>query len=124
MPELSKKQLEFFAWLILICTVTAIIVLAIDYQIKGAILEQSNALRREIEAWRSGQSTAPTDGNRSDNHAGNDPAFPADLVDSGATGVETPSDNHVGNGASPATASRAAKSRSANGRGRVQGASE
>jgi hypothetical protein len=85
---MSKKQVEFFTFLIVICTVTAAAILIIDYQIKGAILAESNRMRRAIEGWERGQSTASANGNRSSGNSGNDTAYPADLVDSGTAGVE------------------------------------
>lgn len=90
---MSKKQAQFFAGLILICTVTAALVLVIDYQIKGAILEQANRLRLEIEGWQRGQSPAATSGYRPDSHPANHVDYPADLVDSGTTRVETAGHN-------------------------------
>lgn len=89
MTDMSKKQAEFFAFLILICTVTAAFILLIDFQIKGAILEESNRLRRIIER----QST-PANGSRPDNNSHNDTGYPADMVDSRAASVETSGSHH------------------------------
>lgn len=97
-PPMSKKQAQFFAGLIIICTITAALVLVIDYQIKGAILEQANRLRLEIEGWQRGQNPAAASGNRSDSDAGNDVSYPSDLVDSGTTRVETSSPHSASNG--------------------------
>jgi hypothetical protein len=91
--DMSKKQAEFFTVLILICTVTAAAILIIDYQIKGAILEESNRMRREIEGYYSGQRATPAGGNRPDRDSGNDVSYPSDLVDSGTTGVEKTGSN-------------------------------
>jgi hypothetical protein len=95
---MSKKQAQFFAGLILICTITAALVLVIDYQIKGAILEQANRLRLDIERWTSGQKPEATGSNRPDSHPDNDVLYPSDLVDSGTTRVETSGTNGSANG--------------------------
>jgi hypothetical protein len=87
--DMSKKQVEFFAFLIIICTVTAAAILIIDYQIKGSILEESNKMRRTIEWWQNGQRPATADRNRPDRNPGNDVPYPSDMVDSGTTGMET-----------------------------------
>jgi hypothetical protein len=109
MIQMSKKQAEFFTVLILICTVTAAAILLIDFQIKGAILEESNKLRRVIEGVRNGQSPTSADGYRPDSDTGYNVPYPSDMVDSGATRVETaspiPNTNgkapQVGHGATP-----------------------
>lgn len=98
MSDMSKKQAEFFAILIVLCTITAALVLVIDYQIKGAILEQANRVRRDIEGWQRGQSAATASGNRSDSDAGNHVGYPSDLVDSGTARVETSGSNGSANG--------------------------
>lgn len=108
---MSKKQAQFFAGLILICTVTAALVLVIDYQIKGAILEQANRLRLEIEGWQRGQSTAATGSHGSGNHTDNHVSYPSDLVDSGNARVETPCDYGQPNGTGNAQEIRTAKPR-------------
>jgi len=109
--DMSKKQAEFFATLILICTITAVLVLAIDYQIKGAILEQSNSLRRDMERFLNGQSPAATGSHRSSNHADNHVSYPSDLVDSGNARVETAGHNAASNGQGDPTEIRATKPR-------------
>lgn len=85
--DMSKKQAEFFTILIIICTVTAAAILIIDYQIKGAILEESNRMRKAIEAFY-GQRPAAANGSRPYRNPDNDPAYPADMVGSRATGME------------------------------------
>lgn len=90
---MSRKQAQFFAGLIIICTITAALVLVIDYQIKGAILEQANKLRHEIEGWQRGQNPASTSGNRLDSHPDNHVPYPSHLVDSGTTRVEASGNN-------------------------------
>lgn len=119
--DMSKKQAQFFAGLILICTITAALVLVIDYQIKGAILEQANRLRLEIEDWQRGQGTKTTGSNRPDNHAGNDVSYPADLVHSGTTGVEANGHSSPGNREGKATHVRTARPSRANGASSIPG---
>jgi hypothetical protein len=85
--NMSKKQAEFFTVLILICTVTAAAILIIDYQIKGAILEESNRMRKELERYY-GQRPAAASGRRPDSDTSHDLSYPSDLVGSGTTGVE------------------------------------
>lgn len=93
MTDMSKKQAEFFALLILICTVTAAFILLIDFQIKGAILEESNRMRRAIE-----QHATSANGVRPGNNGSNDTDYPADLVRGGTTIVETTGNIHVTDG--------------------------
>jgi hypothetical protein len=109
--DMSKKQAEFFATLILICTITAVLVLAIDYQIKGAILEQSNKLRLDMERFLNGQSAAATGSHRSSNHSDNHVSYPSDLVDSGDARLETTGHNEASNGTGDPTKIRTAKPR-------------
>lgn len=102
LPGMSKKQAEFFAILILICTVTAAAILVIDFQIKGAILEESNKMRRAIEGWQRGQRTTTANGSRSDGNDRYNPAYPSDMVDSGTTGMEETGTIPGSNGTAPA----------------------
>jgi len=90
--EMSKKQAEFFTILILICTVTAAAILLIDYQIKGAILEESNRMRKELERHY-GQRSAAANGSGPVSNPDNDAAYPSDLVDSGTARVEATGPN-------------------------------
>lgn len=94
--QASNKQLEFWGMLIFICTMTAIFVLVIDMTIKGAILEESNALRRVIEEDYRGQGRAKaTDGgNSNDSHI--NPSLPSDLVDRRTARMEKTGDNKSG----------------------------
>jgi hypothetical protein len=55
--NLTRKQAEFWAILIIACTIVAIAVLLIDFGIKTAILEESVKLRLKIEEWERGQHT-------------------------------------------------------------------
>jgi hypothetical protein len=96
-PEMSKKQAQFFAGLILLCTLTAVLVLAIDYQIKGAIIEQANNLRRDIDRLQSGQRTTTAGSNGSGNYPANHVSYPADLVRSRDARMETPGPDNQDN---------------------------
>jgi hypothetical protein len=113
-PQMSKKQAEFFALIILICTVTAAFILIIDYQIKGAILEQATRLRKMIE---DGQTTAAANGYRPGNNLANEPAYPADMVGSRDAGMETASPDKTSNGTPPPSRTRAAKPKGTTGPG-------
>lgn len=124
MSDMSKKQAEFFAILIMLCTITAALVLVIDYQIKGAILEQANRVRRDIEGWQRGQSAAAASGNRSDSDAGNHVGYPSDLVDSGTARVETSGSNGSANGQNHAQETRTTKPRGTTRRGPIPRESE
>jgi hypothetical protein len=109
MMDMSKKQLEFFTILIWIAVVTAAIILVIDFQIKGSILEQTLGFRRQYEEYQRGQKGTSTASQRSDNHGNNNPAYPSDMVGSGSSVVEKASHNGSGNEAGSAGTARAAK---------------
>lgn len=121
--EMSKKQAEFFTALIFICTVTAAVILLIDYQIKSAILEESNRMRKEIERYY-GQRPAAANGGRFDRNPSNDPAYPADLVDSRATGMEETGTIPGSNGTGPASKPRRTRATRPDGPGSVPGNGE
>lgn len=123
-PPMSKKQAQFFAGLIIICTITAALVLVIDYQIKGAILEQANRLRLQIEGFQRGQNPATASGNRSDSDVGDHVSYPADLVDSGTPRVEASSAHSANNGQGKAQEIRTTKPRGTPRRGPIPGDGE
>jgi hypothetical protein len=108
--DMSKKQAEFFTVLIIICTVTAALILLIDFQIKGAILEESNRLRRVIE-----RESAAADGSRPIDNRSDNPSYPADLVHSGNAGMEETSAYAAPNGTNPKASRRATKPQEPNG---------
>jgi hypothetical protein len=111
-PPMSLKQAQFFAGLIVICTITAGLILIIDFQIKGAILEQ-------VERYYRGQNPAPTGGNRPGNHPGNDLPYPSDLVGGGNAGVEKTSAVYAGNYTSKPSGTVRAESNGTHGNSRV-----
>ena len=82
--QLTKKQAEFWGLIIIICTVTALVILMIDFSIKGAIVEQALELRKAINEF--GLKTGAN--NSAQHHISHDGALPGDLVDYGDAGVE------------------------------------
>ena len=121
--DMSKKQAEFFTALIIICTVTAALILVIDYQIKGAILEESNRMRKDLETHY-GQRTAAANGGRFDRNPGDNPAYPSDLVGSGTTGMEETSANGRMPRETPATPKRRPRAAREDGPSGVPGTGE
>lgn len=96
--EISKKQAEFWAFIIIMCTVAAIAILLVDFGIKTAILEESNKLRlviEEEEVRRNGRKHAGTNASGSPNDANNDAPVPGDVLVDDTTGMET---GYVSNG--------------------------
>jgi hypothetical protein len=118
--QMSKKQAEFFTILIIICTATAAAILLIDFQIKGAILEESTRMRKELERYY-GQRPAAANASGHDSNAGNDLSYPSDLVAGRATGVEETGSLHVSNGKGPAPKSGRARSTGKDGPGSIPG---
>jgi hypothetical protein len=100
--ELSKKQAEFWAALIVLCIVTALVVMLVDFGIKAAILEESNALRLVIERERSGQSADTAAQNGANNNASNNGPIPANVLDNEPTGMEAGSASN-GSATEPST---------------------
>jgi hypothetical protein len=109
MMDMSKKQLEFFTILIWIAVVTAAIILVIDFQIKGSILEQTLGFRRQYEEYQRGQKGTSTASQRSDNHGPNDAPYPSDMVSGGNALVEKASANGLNMEAGSAGTARATK---------------
>lgn len=116
MPEPSRKQLEFFGILIFVCTLTAAAILIIDFQIKGAILEESNRLRKIIE-----QNTARATIRRTYDYDRYNLDYPADLVPSGDSGLETEGVPASDNGQGRKTGKRASESSPDPGTDQIQG---
>lgn len=122
--EASKRQLEFFAFIIWIAVLTAAAILIIDFQIKGAILDQVTNFRRQYEEWQSGQAGKATASKRPDNHRNNDVAYPGDMVAGRDASVETAGHNGAPYEPGSAGTARQAKRRTANGPGQVSDGSE
>jgi hypothetical protein len=68
----------------------SVLVLAIDFSIKGAILEESLKLRREIQSWKVTNGTKPE--GRADlsgtANGTNDGSIPGDVLDIQSSGME------------------------------------
>lgn len=78
--QLTKKQLEFWTFIIVMALAASIAVLLIDFTIKTAILEESNKLRLVIEGWQGGQNRQATDANGAVADPDNDAAIPGDVL--------------------------------------------
>lgn len=98
--ELSKKQVEFYTAILVLCIIFAVAITLVDYGIKASILEQSNNLRLRIEEWERDNGRKPAGANeiRATNDAPNDTPFPSDVLLVNPPGMET------GNGAQGHTA--------------------
>jgi hypothetical protein len=77
--EMTKKQAEFWAFIIIMCTMAAIAILLVDFGIKSAILEESTRLRLTIEE-HSGRQRQETNASGASDDAPNDPPFPSDVL--------------------------------------------
>lgn len=88
--ELTKKQAEFWAFIIIMCTMAAMAILLVDFGIKSAILEESTRLRLTIEE-HNGQQRQESNASGVANDAPNDPPFPSDVL------VEYPKRMEAGN---------------------------
>jgi hypothetical protein len=86
--ELSRKQTEFWAVVLIVCLVTAVAVTLLDFSIKASILEESNALRIEIERWYRGRLGETTAQNGDDTNSRIDAPFPGDVLDIDASRLE------------------------------------
>lgn len=84
--QLTKRQLEFWAFVIVLCLSVSIAVLLIDFGIKAAILEESVRLRVKIDQWEvaNGQRPASTNDSGIDNDSSvdDDLSFDVLVVDS------------------------------------------
>lgn len=84
--ELTKKNTEFFTILFVICLVTAVAVMVVDFGIKAAILEESNALKKVIDRERNGRQRPAKD--RASDNGRHDSPYPSDLLGNVPTRVE------------------------------------
>lgn len=88
--NLSKKQAEFWAALIIICTIVAVLILLIDFSIKTAILQESTKLRLMIEEWeRAGGFDRKANTTGATNDAPIDSPNAGSLLVAEPTGMET-----------------------------------
>lgn len=92
--EMTKKQTEFWAFIIMLCLAVSIAVLLIDFGIKAAILEESTRLRLIIEE-NSGRKSEKPASSGTDNDADIDSSMSPDLLVEHTPSVET---GNVSNG--------------------------
>jgi hypothetical protein len=88
---MSKKQAEFWVALIILCIIFAVAITLVDFGIKASILEQSNKLRLDMEAWEvriSGRQPTGTDEVRASNDAPNNTSIPGDVLVVNPPGME------------------------------------
>jgi hypothetical protein len=86
--EMTKKQTEFWAFIIMICLAVSIAVLLVDFGIKAAILEESTKLRLLIEE-NSGRKNQESATGRTDNDADINSSVPSDILLEYIAPVET-----------------------------------
>lgn len=100
--DINKRQAEFWATLIIICTVVAIAVLLLDFGIKAAILEESTRLRLKIEEWEIGRKHQETNASGVGDDATVNSPIPGSLLVEHSPGME------AGNATEGATATATA----------------
>lgn len=76
---MTKKQAEFWAFIIIMCTMAAFAILIVDFGIKSAILEESIRLRLIIEEHSGHKLSQPNDSGAT-NDAPDNPSFPSDVL--------------------------------------------
>lgn len=96
--ELSRKQTEFWAVILLVCLVVSAAIMLVDFQIKQAILEESTRLRLVIEGWEVRQSGYRASKDRATNDATDNGSFPGPVLVESTTGMEA---GNVSNGGPP-----------------------
>lgn len=107
--DLTKRQAEYWAFILALMITIAVAVLLIDFAIKTAILEESNKLRMMLEAEevrRNGQKPKPTDAGRAANISDNNPSIPGDVLVVDTPGMET---GNVHNGTKEAATGQATR---------------
>jgi hypothetical protein len=101
--EMSKRQAEFWVMILVLCIITAAVIMLVDFGIKAAILEESTRLRlaiEEQEVRRSGQKPSRTDASGVANDSPNHPPIPSDVLVVDSAGMEA---GNVPNGATDST---------------------
>lgn len=89
--EITKRQAEFWSFILLVCIAVSCLVLLVDFGIKAAILEESNKLRltiEEEEVRRSGRRRAEANANGDANDSPDDPPIPGNVLVVQPTGME------------------------------------
>ncbi len=98
--ELSKRQAQFYTVILLVAIIIAVTIMAVDFGIKGAILEESNALRKVINGQRAAQNGAT-------NYPADDVAFPRDVLGDDASRMEARGSSNGAKESSPKKEGRA-----------------
>jgi hypothetical protein len=80
--QLTKRQMEFWTLILVLCIGTAVVVLLLDFGIKAAILEESTRLRLRIEEWerQNGRNPESTNEGGNGNDALDNPPLPSDVL--------------------------------------------
>lgn len=86
--QLTKKQMEFWTFVLILCIGVSLLVMLIDFGIKAAILEESTRLRLRIEEWDNGRKSAETNASGVGNDSANNAAFPVPVLVDESTGME------------------------------------
>jgi hypothetical protein len=99
--EMTRKQVEFWSVLLAGMIGVAILVLLIDFQIKGAILEQSTQFRREYESYLRGRIPTSANASGASDVTSDDSAIHPDLLVDDSSRMEA---GNASNGAAPTNA--------------------
>lgn len=94
---MNEKQLKLLSVLTGVFLGTAILLLIVDYQLKNAVIEEANKLRRII---RYGQGNEGSDSLRNSSDVYWNGPFPSDMVVGRNAGMETESPYKASNAAS------------------------
>lgn len=86
--DLTRKQAEYWAFIIGLMIAIAIAVLLIDFAIKASILEESNKLRMTIEGVRSGQVPTAANASGANSLHSDDASIPSDVLVVDNSGME------------------------------------
>lgn len=85
---LTKKQMEFWTFVLVLCIAVSITVMLIDFGIKAAILEESTRLRLLIEEHQSGRKPTEANADRSNSVASDNASVPVPILVDSAPGME------------------------------------
>jgi hypothetical protein len=113
--EMTNKSTKFWTMMLLMVLGMSVLVLMIDFSIKGAILEESLKLRREIQGWKATNGTKPE--GRADfpgpSHRPDDSPILGDVLAVKPTGMEAGSPPNGTTGSAASTSQRRANGRTA-----------
>jgi|SRR5580698_1383943 hypothetical protein len=76
----NEDKTKFYATLIGIMVAVAVLVLLVDMTIKAAILQESNAFKKQMNEVKHGRGSDQANSNGVDNHAPNDGAISGDVL--------------------------------------------